>query len=246
MLDAVSDSLEEFVRRLEKRGAVFSMEGERLRVRAPKGVVDAETSAAIKQRKAELIAYLENRAGGKSRWSPLGLIQERMWAHQVIEEDTAVYKLATAWRINGKLDLVRLSHAFAAVIANHEVLSIRIDVIDGAPRQFFDELENYNLPIEDVSPENLGSRINALREEPIDLGAAPLFHARLLKLADDELVLFFMPHHAIWDGLSFEVFLRDLCAAYENDSGHSIAHDAKQGFRTFVGKSTRSICQRAL
>ena len=46
--------------------------------------------------------------------------------------------------------------------------------------------------------------------EPFDLARGPLFRARLYRLAGDEHVLFFMPHHIIWDGWSFDLFYEEM------------------------------------
>jgi hypothetical protein len=42
----------------------------------------------------------------------------------------------------------------------------------------------------------------------------PLFRARLFRLGDDDHVLFFMTHHAIWDGWSFDLFYEEMADLY--------------------------------
>src|SRR6266545_4720446 len=49
---------------------------------------------------------------------------------------------------------------------------------------------------------------------PFDLAAGPLFRARLARLAAREHVLLICVHHAVFDGWSFGVFLRELAALY--------------------------------
>src|SRR3546814_16158525 len=53
--------------------------------------------------------------------------------------------------------------------------------------------------------------MQAMVETPFeDLSRAPLFRAQLFKLAEQEHALFFMPHHLIWDGWSFDLMYSDI------------------------------------
>ncbi|MFT3709007.1 MAG: amino acid adenylation domain-containing protein [Archangium sp.] len=50
--------------------------------------------------------------------------------------------------------------------------------------------------------------------ENIELTRFPLIRARYFILSSTESVLFYMPHHAIWDGWSFDIFLSELNKHY--------------------------------
>ncbi|MEZ4270064.1 MAG: condensation domain-containing protein [Myxococcota bacterium] len=52
-------------------------------------------------------------------------------------------------------------------------------------------------------------------DKSFDLTQAPLFRLMWIRMADEENVIFFMPHHVIWDGWSFDTFLRELSQTYE-------------------------------
>jgi hypothetical protein len=58
------------------------------------------------------------------------------------------------------------------------------------------------------------ARLAALTEEHFDLEKAPLFKTRLFKLSPDEHVLFFMPHHIVFDGWSFDLLYDEMSALY--------------------------------
>src|SRR6185437_15533938 len=49
---------------------------------------------------------------------------------------------------------------------------------------------------------------------PFDLEAGPLVRARLVRLAQDSHLLLLTMHHAVFDGWSVGVFMRDLGAYY--------------------------------
>jgi hypothetical protein len=57
--------------------------------------------------------------------------------------------------------------------------------------------------------------MQAMIETPFaDLGRAPLFRAQLFRLDAREHILFFMPHHIIWDGWSFDLLYSDIAEVY--------------------------------
>src|SRR5262249_5051722 len=74
------------------------------------------------------------------------------------------------------------------------------------------------LPAEACEPE-LARRLRLDVDETMDLSKPLLICTRLYKLSDTEHVLLFMPHHAIFDGWSFDLFyeeMAELYAAMEN------------------------------
>ena len=67
-------------------------------------------------------------------------------------------------------------------------------------------------------------RLDELTAQPFDLESAPLFRAHMFRLAPDEHVLFFMPHHIVWDGWSFDLLYTDFAALYRAArDGHDAA-----------------------
>ena len=53
-----------------------------------------------------------------------------------------------------------------------------------------------------------------LAQEPIPLHGAPLFRTRMFRLGEEQHVWFFMPHHIIWDGWSFDLLYQEMAALY--------------------------------
>src|ERR1700759_3073510 len=51
-------------------------------------------------------------------------------------------------------------------------------------------------------------------KQAFDLAVGPLFRALLVKLGPDDHALFTLRHNVIWDGWSFDVFLKDMAAFY--------------------------------
>ncbi len=75
-----------------------------------------------------------------------------------------------------------------------------------------------------ISPASAGEGLAGLREivlaqamRPFDLAAGPLLRARLVRLGEAEHALVMVFHHAVFDGWSAGVFVRDLAALYEGE-----------------------------
>ena len=221
---------------LRAKGARLVVDGGELRVSAPKGVVSEAVAVQIRANKASIIDVLAaeqhpsvasipklDRAGEME----LGFVQQRMWSHEQLIPETVLYQLPAAWRIHGPLDVGALERALEALIARHEVLRTRFRVRDGVPMQFFEPPGSFSLRVESMDGAGddpllrdieLRRRIHALRDTQMDLGAGEVFRTTLFRINDEEHVFFFMPHHLVWDGWSFDIFLRDLKALYEAET----------------------------
>lgn len=220
----------DFIAELNRLGVVLTADGDRLRVCAPKNVVDAALAERIGNLKPMLLQHLRMQIDAESmpitpvvrdRPLPLGPVQQRMWLHSQMEPETVLYNLPAAWRLSGALDPVAFSRAFDAVVARHEVLRVSIRMDGEVPVQSVAPCRTHTLMTEDMGSisENqrdavLMDRLYALRDAPIDLESGPPYRACLFRMNEYEHVLFLMPHHVVWDGWSFDIFLRDFDAFY--------------------------------
>lgn len=154
--------------------------------------------------------------------APLSLVQERLWFLERLHPGRAHYNTPSAHRLRGPLNIAVLQTAVEQVIQRQEVLRTVLETHgDTAMQRVVDEVELHLEVLEDLSSEpadqreaELQRRLDALIEEPIALQQAPMFVAKLFKIAEEEHVLFFMPHHFIWDGWSFDLFYDEVSASY--------------------------------
>jgi len=225
-----SEAISDFVQELRRLGVVMTADGERLHVSARKGVIDAGLAARIGTLKPMLLEHLSAQSRSEAtaitpiardRPLPLGSVQQRMWLHNKMEPDTVLYNLPAAWRLHGPLDLEAFSGAFDAIVARHEVLRVSIRMGGDAPVQSFGPCRSHTLVVEDLGsiPDQqhdsaLLARLHALRDTTIDLEAGQPYRAHLFRIDQWEHVFFLMPHHVVWDGWSFDIFLRELDAFY--------------------------------
>lgn len=155
--------------------------------------------------------------------APLSMAQERI--RLLDEMDPAqrlVHNLPAAWRLSGELDIDRLKQAVRKVVERHEPLRTGIREQDGKFLQFVDPSCEVPVEVVDLEPLAPEARDQAMRDffrdsvlREYDLARPPLFRSAILRLSATDNVLFILPHNVIWDGWSFDIFLRDLSAIYE-------------------------------
>ncbi|TXH57413.1 MAG: amino acid adenylation domain-containing protein [Burkholderiaceae bacterium] len=155
--------------------------------------------------------------------APLSLMQQRIWFFEQMEPGRVTYNTPSAHRLKGPLDVAALERSFNEMIRRQPILRTALVAgADGEPIQKIEPALTISLtPIEDLSAlppaqreEELLARMKARVAVPIALGEAPLFRHGLYKLGEQEHVLFFMPHHAIWDGWSFDLLYEEMAALY--------------------------------
>lgn len=220
----------EHLRRLEVRAWV---EGDRLRLSAPKGAVTSELQAEILQRKAELIALLSTapqrgvgdetiprrtRSGG----TPLSFAQERLWFLEQLQPGQVAYSLAGAVRLRGVLDRKALDRTLATLVARHEALRTTFRLAGDMPVQVVSEAGPVQLAVVDLCDMSPAERERAAVSQalvearrPFELEVGPLFRPTLYRLAPDDHVLLFCMHHMISDGWSVGVMVREIGQCYE-------------------------------
>nr|WP_246373179.1 non-ribosomal peptide synthetase [Lysobacter spongiae] len=164
----------------------------------------------------------EIQARADQQRAPLSPVQERLWVLEQMQPGRVTYNTPSAHRLRGPLDHAAFERAFQAMVCRQTSLRTVIVLDDGGPCQRVRDDIDAALPIHDLSTLDEGDREPALRErmealiaEPFDLERGPLFVARLYRLSERDHVLFFMTHHVIWDGWSFDVFYTEMSALYE-------------------------------
>ncbi len=134
--------------------------------------------------------------------------------------DASLYHDVMAHRVEAPFDPDALDVALSAVTASHEALRTRFDLGHHAGAQQVVE-DQGPLPVElrDLRGLDTAARDQALDElaahvgRPFDVEIAPLLRVAVA-LLDDAFYLVYGFHHAIMDGWSDTVFLRDLMSAY--------------------------------
>ena len=158
-------------------------------------------------------------AGERPAVIPLSFAQNRLWFLEQLQGPSAVYNMAVAARLSGRLDAEALGMALADVVARHESLRTTLPAPEGIPQQLVVPAEraDFGWRIVDASgwPESrLGEAIGAVARDSFDLATEIPLRATLFRVGDGEHVLAAVVHHIAVDGWSMTPLMRDLGVAY--------------------------------
>ncbi len=142
--------------------------------------------------------------------------QRRMWVHDRLQPGSAAYNVGQAVRLTGDLDPAVLRSALAELVRRHDALRTTFTELDGVPHLVTSAA--FEPPLERAeSGGDRGveaDRIAAWDTAPFDLEHGPLVRFGLLRHSATEHVLMTVVHHAVADGLSLAVLLRELRQIY--------------------------------
>lgn len=154
---------------------------------------------------------------------PLSWAQQRLWFLDRLDPAASLaYHIPAALRLTGHLHREALGRALDRIVARHEVLRTRFELVGHAPTQCIDsETTGFSLIDEDLSELPAESRASALlhlgaleAEQRFDLSNGPMIRGRLLRLSAQEHVLLVTQHHIVSDGWSIGILIRELMALY--------------------------------
>ncbi|MGH8571217.1 MAG: condensation domain-containing protein, partial [Gammaproteobacteria bacterium] len=218
--------LDTFLAEVRGIGVKLWVEGGRLKLRAPEGVLTPELTDALRERKAEILALLRPQPAYAIPPVPaaesyeLSAAQRRLWVLAQFPEASAAYNIPLHQFLEGSLDVVALEEALNRLVRRHESLRTTFIAVDGEPRQVVHA--ELRTPLEFRDLEDLEHPEEAARQlgrqaavEPFDLENGPLLKAGLLRLGPERHILLFTLHHIVSDGVSIGVLTRDLSELYE-------------------------------
>ncbi|MCA2221088.1 condensation domain-containing protein [Nonomuraea aurantiaca] len=137
--------------------------------------------------------------------------QHGMWITEVLHGTGTAYHMPFAMWFDGPLEREAMLAACRAVLARHPVLGHAFEERDGAlhlvPAR---ELPPVAFVVE-PDPEALIAREIA---RPFELSAGPLARFTLAEVSPSRHLLLFVAHHLVFDGMSKDLLVRDLAAAY--------------------------------
>jgi len=209
----------------------LAADGDRLICNAPKGVLTAELKAALSRHKPEVLRLLRSDVGAglpmpitrvdPGSTPPVSFQQQRLWFLEQMAPHSAVYNIAGALRLSGRLDREALERSLKEILRRHEVLRTGFENVDGVPRPVIGSAAHWRMDGDDLekvpAPDReqaILQRARAEAERPFDLTRGPLLRASLLVLGPAEHVLLLAMHHIASDGWSLGVFVRELAQLY--------------------------------
>ena len=164
------------------------LEGDQLRISAPKGVMSPKLREELVQRKAELVALLQRvanegsdarsiqcsaRAGEAPYEFPLSVAQERMWFLEQLESGTA-NQIVGAVELYGESDTRAPREALDGLVQRHEALRTTFRTMDGQPVQVIAETGVAPFEVRAAASEDdVQAALAAEARRPFDLERGP-------------------------------------------------------------------------
>lgn len=154
---------------------------------------------------------------------PLSADQRQVWLHAIMAPEIPLYNESITIHRFGSFDRAAMARAVNEILRRHEAWRTAFVEEDGELVQRVRDHRDICLPYDDVSQLPEGERDAAALQigsddakRAIDLSDAPLFRARIVKLADDNHRLYVTLHHIIFDGVSiYRVIVPELAALYD-------------------------------
>ncbi|NBD14537.1 non-ribosomal peptide synthetase, partial [Corallococcus silvisoli] len=159
-------------------------------------------------------------AGIRPASLPLSFAQQRLWFIDQLDPGSSLYNVPVAVRLRGELNAEALKQALQEVVRRHEALRTTFEEESGQPVQRIHT--SVEVPLATVDLESSGAeREEEARRQtqvemarPFDLTRGPLLRALLLRVDARDHVLVVTMHHAVSDGWSVGVLLRELVTMY--------------------------------
>lgn len=223
--------IKDFLSELHQLQIKLWREGDRLRYSAPQGTLDSELLAQMRERKLEILAFLQQvdpdtltpiQPISRSQDLVLSYAQQRLWFLDQLELNKATYNIPQAIRLVGVLDVTALDQSFNVIVQRHETLRTTFTSVAGEPVLAIAPALTLTLPVVDLqhlsATEQETQVLHLATEEarqPFDLQQEPLLRTKLLRLNSQEHVLLLTMHHIIADGWSMGVLFNELVALYK-------------------------------
>jgi amino acid adenylation domain-containing protein len=154
--------------------------------------------------------------------TPLSYSQELLWLLSQLEGKGVAYNAPAAFRLHGPVDADVLQRALEGLVARHEILRTRYDLVDDGPMQIIEDVGLVQLEVVDLSDLAEGERdaelqrlLHAESEHAFDLRVDPVLRPFLIRLGADDHVFFNVMHHIATDGWSRAVLHHDLSELYD-------------------------------
>jgi len=152
----------------------------------------------------------------KKEYYQLSSGQKRIFILHSLDYESLAYNMPFILILTGIVDREKLIDSFRKLIYRHEGLRTSFIILDGWPVQMIHEDNDFALEYYDLNTEIHQSK-NRNKKQLIqefvrhfDLASLPLFRVGMIKVSNNEHILMVDMHHIIADGVSMEIFVKEL------------------------------------
>ena len=154
---------------------------------------------------------------------PLSPMQHGMLFHSILTPDSSVYCEQLRFTLDGPLDVQVFERAWQGVVQRHAVLRTGF-----LPTEYAEPMQYVQgrivvpfvfLDLREWPPSERAARLQTWlqseRSRPFDLATAPLMRLTVIRMADNRWCFVWTHHHAVLDGWSLPLLLKEAFQFYE-------------------------------
>lgn len=255
------------VARIRELDGKIWLDGDQLRIDAPKGAITPELQKELAAGKPELLRFLKQaQAAPIPVFTPgaypihegedhaLSFAQQRLWMVNQYQPEDRSYTVVKVYEISGELDCLALEQSISRILARHSALRSIFPVNENnQPVQRVLPHSPFHLPVidlQDLPPEQreaeARSRAYAFAHRGFSLESGPLFRANLLRLAPEHHWLVVTMHHIVSDGWSLAIFARELKHYYHTGQPETALPPLQVAYIDFADWQRQALQQEAL
>ncbi|MEP6622438.1 MAG: amino acid adenylation domain-containing protein, partial [bacterium] len=179
---------------------------------------------AVPVTEAAPVAGIPRLAGAEA---PTAFAQELLWLVEQMTTGPSGYGGPEVLRVRGSLDEGAFAAALTDVVTHQDALRTEFFAVDGVPRQRV--LADVQVPVTVVDLRDHATpaaaalaRLETEVGRPVDLGAAPLYRAMVVRVEEEAWLVGLFTHHIVTDDLSRGIVFRELATAYAaRRAGHA-------------------------
>lgn len=153
-----------------------------------------------------------------SEYYPLTHPQKSIWLTESFYKGTGVCNIAQSVKLGKELEIGFLQSAINKVIEQNDGIRLRMTEINGEIRQLVSPYRAYKVEVVDFSSHQSGDNARAWQESRTKsafcLLDSDLFYFTVLKLPNDENVLYLKLHHLITDAWGMSLFVNQVIEYY--------------------------------
>ncbi|MFJ8632672.1 amino acid adenylation domain-containing protein [Streptomyces sp. NPDC093568] len=155
---------------------------------------------------------------------PASDAQSRLLVLDRMNPGTAQYNVPAAYAVHGPFDVAAFGRALDGMVERHESLrTVFRTGADAVPLQLVAAEARAALTVERAAPEAVADLMRTEAARSFDPARGPLLRCTVYALEDGSHRILLVAHHLVCDGWSLGVLLRELSAAYENET-KGLAH----------------------
>ena len=148
----------------------------------------------------------------------LSFTQERLLFFEQLHPGTSVQNIWSFWRLTGPLEVAALQRAVERLSQRHDALRMRFPLEEAHPTLVVDPEPRLAVTVVELASRPTHEEVLRLAREraeaPFELARGPLARIVLWRASAEEHWLLLVAHHAVFDGWSLGLFLRELGARY--------------------------------